>query len=207
MIVKIKIVGTSHVSTKSHILIKKAINELNPDVIAVESKYGKITVKKLSIFQKICNELESAQQNIGMENTKIKRNQCDMRYSINEAKKRKIPSIEIDMDGVILLEKEDKIPLKEKIILVIGLFRGLCSTIKDSKSQADEIYLDTEQEDHNRKGLEKYYSVWIDERDKIMANNIKKIALKYKRILVVVGLGHKRGIENNLKNESLFLIN
>jgi len=27
---KIKIVGTSHISTKSHVLIRKAINEIKP---------------------------------------------------------------------------------------------------------------------------------------------------------------------------------
>ena len=205
--VKIKIVGTSHISTKSHLLIRKAMNELNPDVVAVESKSNVMYIKiKLSIFQYMYLTLLRKQGMMGKEKTKIKKNEQDMNYSVKEAKIRKIPILAIDMPPKKWLKKLDKIPLKEKIILIWALFIGLISTTKASAKENNNIGINKNeqiQEDHNRKQLPVYYKIHIDERDKTMADNIKKIAKKHNKILVVVGLGHKKGIQNHLKNKSL----
>ena len=96
----------------------------------------------------------------------------------------------IDRDAEITVEKMTRIPFKEKLTLVKALIL--------SPFQKEKIRLDLNKENIESliEGLRKLspylYRVLIEERDQFMAEKIKKI--EEKRIVVVVGAGHVKGI-------------
>lgn len=96
----------------------------------------------------------------------------------------------IDRDAEITVEKMTRIPFKEKLTLVKALIL--------SPFQKEKIRLDLNKENiesliEGLRNLSPYlYRVLIEERDQFMAEKIKKI--EEKRIVVVVGAGHVKGI-------------
>lgn len=96
----------------------------------------------------------------------------------------------IDRDAEITVEKMTRIPFKEKLTLVKALIL--------SPFQKEKIRLDLNKENIESliEGLRKLspylYRVLIEERDQFMAEKIKEI--EEKRIVVVVGAGHVKGV-------------
>ena len=96
----------------------------------------------------------------------------------------------IDRDAEITVEKMTRIPFKEKLTLVKALIL--------SPFQKEKIRLDLNKENiesliEGLRNLSPYlYRVLIEERDQFMAEKIKEI--EEKRIVVVVGAGHVKGI-------------
>jgi pheromone shutdown-related protein TraB len=96
-----------------------------------------------------------------------------------------------------------KVSFKEKMKILAGFFFGekkeLTQEMLEAMKQGDMLL---ELMEELEKATPTIKEVLVDERDKFMAYRIKK--LPYKKILVVVGAGHTKGISENLrKNYSI----
>lgn len=227
----IKIVGTGHVLEKSVRDVEKAIAEENPDIIAVELDFKRFRalegggwgpdtpyeeISFMSVFRGLGGGgsllvlLERAmaliQQDLGRKFGVRPGSEmvAAIRLARNSGKKIAL----IDRDVEITLNHALSAPIKEKIRLftrsdhdleLIGnlLGAGIEGILKEENVEKITGEL--------KKTLPVLYSALIDERDRYMAHLLLRLQGIYpeEKILVVVGAGHKRGIESYLKGKRI----
>ena len=196
---EISIVGTGHVMKKSVEAVKKEIAEFKPDVVAIELDMNRFIAmnrnakaKPKTPIQFLLMEI----QNKAAKTTGIKAG-TEMMTASNEARKHNIPTVLIDRDIRITLQRGlGNMTLKEKLKLVWGLIGGFFEV--GNKAQLDAL-IDQKEElmEEFKKELPSIYRALVTERDRYMANAILK--LPHSKILVVVGAGHVRGIKKGLE--------
>jgi len=212
----IYILGTAHVSEDSIKEVEEAINEIDPDLIAVELdserflalingenknniniwdvlKSGDIG---LFLFHTI---LAGFQKEIGKK-FNIKPG-SEMKKAIELAKLYKKPLYLIDRPIDITLRRAlNSMSLKEKLNLLFQLFEDNGEVIKLDKKSIREMVNNAEELVEILKDLSPtLYRVFVDERDRYMAKNIFDTSIGREKILVVVGAGHVKGIIDYLK--------
>lgn len=184
------LVGTAHISNKSVNQVEKTIEREHPDVVAVELDDRRYeSIKKLSKRRDI-------------------RYGADMLTAIEEAEKRGIPVALVDRDIRVTIKRFwSKMTTWEKVKFIGALVAGLAGFGKFSYRDVDvdEVMEDEvvqamidEFRDFSPKGAQ----VIIDERDAYMASRLVQLRSEGKRVVAVVGAGHKEGIEEHLKNPS-----
>ena len=200
---QIRIVGTHHFMEES--IIRKEIEDFNPDMVLIELCNGRITLIEHP-------ELEQKQKPalLGLISKVIKKKAdkegkeygIDMKSAYKISKEKEIPVGLIDRPIIETSILFKAIPLREKILLLNEL-RKLSS--KDIKIEdiIKEVE-NTETEEIVNKIKAKcpnlhYYVISL--RDEYMINKIKAYLYDSpdKRILIFVGDGHKKTIENNIK--------
>ncbi|WP_456471644.1 TraB family protein [Methanocaldococcus sp.] len=210
---KIYLLGTAHVSKDSVESVEKAIEEIEPDVVAVEldnkrfislmsEENSKIDIKKalksgdfLKTFLYII--LAYSQRKIG-ESLGIKPG-SEMKKAIEVANIKGIPIALIDRDVNITFSRLlNKLTFKDKTKLLFELF-------SDKEIEVDNNLLE-EMKKNPKKYIEllkeispKMYEVFVDERDRYMAKNLYEISKSKKEVLAIVGAGHVDGIIKYLK--------
>lgn len=227
---KIVIVGTSHISKQSIEIIKKTFLEFHPDIIAIELDNGRL--QALSNPNKNKNNFSLSQiKNVGLTGylfaiigkfvqkklgsiVKIDPG-ADMLFGANLAKNNNLELQLIDRPIQITLKRFSKyFSFKEKIKIFVDLFKGLFS--KKHRIQFD-IKNIPEQELINKLILEvknsypNIYKTLIDERNHFMSKKLVILHKKNpsKKILTIVGAGHKEEMEKLLVeyNKKIELIN
>ena len=212
------IVGTAHVSKKSVEEVKKVIEEIKPEAVAVELCYKRYlaltknkpqnipitdVIKKgeapMLLFQLI---LSYFQRKIG-EKCGVRPGE-DMLVAIEKAREIGADILLIDRDITITFKRFwNSLSLFEKIKLILYILRSLFSKEEiDVDEMLKEDILERLIKEF-RKLSPSAAKVLIDERDAYMAANLLQAAKKYEKIVAIVGAGHKKGIETYLRNPDL----
>ncbi len=210
------LLGTAHVSKESSKLIKKTIEEIEPEVVGIELDMGRLQsllskkkAKKPSftsqlkqigfggyIFAKVGGYVqEKIAKSLGVESG------IDMKTAYIQARKHKIPTALIDQDIRITLKKFSKISMGRKIKLFGSIF------LKSfSKKYKNVMNFDINKGIPNYEKLEQIigivkteapdlYKILIHERNEYMVNKLLELKQHHEGpILAVVGAGHLPGM-------------
>lgn len=214
----LRLLGTAHVSKTSVDLVREQIRDFKPDVIAVELCESRLSALKKpegidnEDLLKIISDgkagmifLQSAlsvqQRKMGIDTGE--KPGAELLAAINIAEEEKIPFELIDRNVVITLRRAwHSMGFFEKI----RVFDALLSDENDDDFDLEELLEDS---DLLSNMMEDVYQVapnagkvLIDERDEFLSGRIQQIRGKGK-VLAVVGAGHLKGIQLNLKKPSL----
>jgi pheromone shutdown-related protein TraB len=207
--IKIKVLGTSHISQESVDQIKNTIKEFKPNIVAVEldlqraqaimSKVRrKIKLRhalKLGLFGFLFYIIGSISQKVLGKKTGQQPG-IDMKTGIIEAKNAGAKIALIDRDiSITLYRLSKRVPLKEKSKLVFYLLFGGFSKNKIdldlTKVPKDKLVHKLISElSHKFPG---FYRVLVSERDTYMQNQVRLISHKFpdSKLLIIIGAGHK----------------
>lgn len=210
----ITIVGTAHVSRESVEEVRQKILELRPDIVAVElcpTRYRGLMeerdvplldlLKEKNSLVLIANVLLSyLQRRMGAE-MGVKPGK-EMLIAIETAQGLGIPFTLIDRDVEVTLRRAvARMGLMEKLRTVKEFLWGLSMTGEDVSKEVEGLKGEgkvAEVLEGFREVSPNLYEVLVRERDAYMAQKILGLQKDYGNILVVVGAGHKRGIEEHL---------
>jgi pheromone shutdown-related protein TraB len=214
---EIKIVGTAHVSEKSISEVSKAIEEVRPDIVAVElcpGRYRTLTGHEEDHELKISELLSGSklyillvqlflayiQKRIGDE-LGVKPG-SEMLAAIETAQKVGARFSLVDRDvGITIQRFWAAMGFVEKIKLIFALSPvALGLDDEDMDIDIDKITHDdivSQMISEFRKVSPSAANVLVDERDAYIAKNLYELS-KEGRVLAVVGVGHKEGIERLL---------
>jgi len=199
----IKILGTNHLMSKG--AIEGMIKDENPDVIAVELCDTRYNLMVKPILENY--EVENKEDNslIGkISNTiKQKAEQEDVQYGSDQinacifAVENNLPLEFVDLDITKIKELLEKIPKEEKDGFLKELLAFETKTLKESIENIDV-------DKTLREMKEKFpiaFEFLINLRNLVILNNLFKLERKYKgkRILVLLGKGHVKIIEDGLQ--------
>lgn len=213
----VRIIGTAHVSQKSIDEVREAIEDYQPDVVAVEldsARYASIKqqnqespdvddILKGGNFSQLIVQwiLAYLQRRIGMD-VGIQPG-AEMISAIYDAEQKNIPVALIDRDIRITLNRFWKsMGIWEKLKMIYALIVSVTGVEEeeiniDDLTKTDVVSLALEE---FRKFSPNAAKALIDERDAYLANNILKLREIHSRVLVVVGAGHVAGINDYLSN-------
>ncbi|HIJ05233.1 MAG TPA: hypothetical protein HA370_03940 [Nanoarchaeota archaeon] len=218
------LLGTSHISPESILLVRKIIQERKPHYVAVELDKGRFqglmhpeSLKKKRMSFKELQKLRVSgflfvlfgawiEEKLGkMVGTKPG---AEMKTAIYEAAKIDAKILLIDQEISITLRKLFKtLTWREKLRFAGDLFTGLFGIGEkiafDLRKVPKEELIDTLVE-QVRDRYPSFYKVLIEERNIFMAKRLKMAMEKYPQafIVAVVGAGHQKGIYDYLTNVS-----
>ena len=208
------IVGTAHVSRKSVEEVERVIEDVRPDAVAVEldaRRYRALTgekddinladvIKKGNVFLFLFQlMLSSFQRRIGKE-TGVMPGE-EMLRAVEKAREVGADVLLIDRDLAITMRRLwSELSFFEKLKLFYHMLLGF---FESEEVEVDELLekdvLDMMVEEF-RKISPKTAKVLVDERDAYMAYILLQAARRYRKVVAVVGAGHRDGIERFLKN-------
>ncbi len=211
---EIRIIGTAHVSKESVREVQEAIAEFSPDVVAVEldaTRYAALkkqvqeasveSVLEAKTFTQLLVQwiLAYLQRKIGLD-VGVEPG-AEMKAAVEEAEARHISIALIDRDIRITLRRFwHSLSFIEKIKMLYALVASVAS-IDEQEIDVEEL----KKQDVIALAMEEFRNfspngarALIDERDAYLAHQIRKLSLSHERILVVIGAGHKEGINRYL---------
>lgn len=219
----LKIIGTSHIAKQSIEEIKKAVEEFQPDIVAVEldvqraaalmqkqknkaslSDIAKIGVKGYA-FVKIGQYI---QQRLGKVVGVAPGSEMKTALEIANVKKLQIALIDQPIN-ITLKNFSKELTWKEKGQFALDLLKGLLFPKKQMKQYGlDEFDLHKVPEkqvilkivNRMKKQYPSIYKTIIADRDKYMVKQLVKLLRENpeKKILAIVGAGHQEGMEKLL---------
>lgn len=215
---EIRIIGTAHVSKESVREVREAIAAFSPDVVAVELDAGRYAgLKKQAQEASVESVLEAKtftqllvqwilaylQRKIGLD-VGVEPG-AEMKAAVEDAEARGIHVALIDRDIRITLRRFwQSLSLFEKIRMFYALAVSAIN-IDDEEIDVEEL----KKQDVIALAMEEFRTfspngarALIDERDAYLAHQINRLALSHDRILVVIGAGHKVGIDRYLADPS-----
>ena len=211
---EIRIIGTAHVSKESVREVQEAIAEFSPDVVAVEldaTRYAALkkqvqeasveSVLEAKTFTQLLVQwiLAYLQRKIGLD-VGVEPG-AEMKAAVEEAEARRISIALIDRDIRITLRRFwHSLSFFEKIKMLYALVASVAS-IDEQEIDVEEL----KKQDVIAVAMEEFRNfspngarALIDERDAYLAHQIRRLSLSHERILVVIGAGHKEGINRYL---------
>ncbi|MCJ7443837.1 MAG: TraB/GumN family protein [Methanotrichaceae archaeon] len=212
---EIVIIGTAHVSEKSVLEVKRAVNEMRPDIVAVElcpARFKALTGQEEEQDLKISEVLSGGklyyvlvqgflayiQKKIGQE-MGVKPG-AEMLAAIEAAQYAGARVALVDRDiGVTIQRFWSAMGIIDKVRLVSSLI-PVALGWGGEKIDIDNITQDdivSQMISEFRKISPSAANVLVDERDAYIARNLVQLG-REGRVLAVVGAGHKRGIEGHL---------
>lgn len=219
----LKIIGTSHIAKQSIEEIKKTVEEFQPDIMAVEldrqraialmqqqkNKMSFRDIAKIGVkgyaFVKIGHYI---QQKLGKVVGVSPGSEMKTALEIAHAKKLQVALIDQPIN-ITLKNFSKELTWKEKGQFALDLVKGLIFPKKQMKNYGLEnfdLHKVPEQQviskiiNHMKKQYPSIYKTIIADRDKYMVKQLVKIMRESpeKKILAVVGAGHKEGVEKLL---------
>ncbi|MBQ3718324.1 MAG: TraB/GumN family protein [Methanomicrobium sp.] len=213
---EIRLVGTAHVSQNSIDEVKLAIEEFQPDVVAVELDRGRYAaIKKEGKPPEMDDILKGGnfnetlvqwmlayiQRKIGMD-VGIEPG-AEMLAAINEAEAREIPVALADRDIRITLSRFWRgMTVLEKLRLIYALMGTIISGKGDDEEDKIDIEALTKDKDLIEMAIEEFHKfspngayALIDERDAYLAHSLLRLSQRHDRVLGIVGAGHMKGIQ------------
>ncbi|BAA30252.1 223aa long hypothetical protein [Pyrococcus horikoshii OT3] len=209
----VRIIGTVHVSPQSVKEVRNIILRENPDAVAVELDYGRllsllngssltfsqaIKLGKIGILAYLLQGVEMA---LGKQVGVLPGSEMIEAFEV--ARSLGIPIYMIDMPIQVTLKRLFSVPIEEKIRGIIEIFLSIVYP-KVELNLEDYISLELE----FKRKYPTVYKILVEERNEFMARNLMRIVdillerKKKIKIIAVVGLGHKRGIERILSHYS-----
>ncbi len=220
---KVILLGTAHVSEQSIKDVQNIIEKEQPNTVGVElceARYKAIqdskrwknldiikVIKEKKLYLLMSNMILSAfQKKIG-ENTKIKPGE-EMIKAIKLTKKNKLNLELVDRDIQVTLKRAwGSGGYWTKAMLISEFISSLMFTLSTSSKDIEEMKKE-DMLDAVFKNLPMRYikikDVIITERDQYIAQKIKNIISKVdknKKIVIIVGAGHLKGIQKYLKSD------
>lgn len=224
----ITLIGTSHISRESIQQIRKTVEAVSPDIIAVELDRRRL----LAVLEKRSRKVSLADiRHIGLKGYLFAliggyvqeklgkmvgvKPGAEMREAVQLAKERKIQLALIDQPIEVTLRRfSQALTWKEKFRMAGDVFRGIFQPQK----QLHDFGLD--QFDLRKVPAEKViekmmtqlklrypniHRVLVEERNIYMVKKLQELQQKYpeKNIVAVVGAGHKKEMEEMLKKTLL----
>ena len=213
------IIGTSHIAKQSLEEVEEAIEQGKPDIVAIEldrkrlyalmhGKKGKIRlydIKKVG-FKGFIFSLIGAWAERKLGEIVMVEPGSEMKEAINAARKNKIRIALIDQDIELTLQKFSKsLTWKEKWNFLVDVIRAVVLRKKevefDLRTVPDKKIIDK----LIKKVKDRYpsiYYVLIEERNKVMGRNLRKLMDQHpdEKIVAVVGAGHEEGIIKAVKS-------
>ncbi len=217
------IIGTSHIAKQSVNEIKQAIEDTKPEIVAVEldlqraialmqkqkSRVSIVDILKIGVKGYIFVKIgQIVQQKLG-KMVGVSPG-SEMKKALQLAKKYDLEVAFIDQPIQITLKKFSKtLTWREKFRFLGDLVKGLLFP----KRQAKELGLDKfdltkvpkdevieKMMDQTKDRYPSVYKTLVDDRNKYMVRSLVKLMRKHpeKKILAVVGAGHKKGMEELL---------
>ncbi|MEM3154713.1 MAG: TraB/GumN family protein [Candidatus Woesearchaeota archaeon] len=215
---RIKIIGTSHIATESLAKVEKTINELNPEIVAVELDRKRLyallsdkkqkprirDIKRIGLKGWLFSLIGAwAERKLG---AKVGVSPgAEMIKAVQLAHKAGAKTALIDQDIEITLKRFSKtLTWKEKWTFVKDLFKGIVlrKGIKFDLSKVPSQKIIAELIEDVRKRYPNVYKVLVVERNEHMAHRLYHIAKHYPEstIVAVVGAGHEKEIARLLKS-------
>ena len=213
---EIRIVGTAHVSAQSVEEVKAAIEEFQPDIVAVELDLGRFHALKKDAREPTVAEvlevrnfnqlliqwiLSYLQRKIGID-VGVEPG-AEMKAAIAEAEQRGLPVSLVDRDiRLTLLRFWQSLGVIGKIKMFFALVISIAEVDElekvDIERMKDQSVIDMVMEEFRKFSPEGARSL-IDERDAFIAHNLVRLKEQNAgRILAVVGAGHVNGIKRYL---------
>ncbi len=220
----VRVIGTMHVSPESRENVRELIIHEKPHGIAVELDRPRFlsmkSKQKMNLGEAVklgrrgfmAYVLARVEEKLGEEFGMMPGG--EMVEAINLAEHFHIPLFLIDEDINVIMAKILNAPLREKLML---LFESLAVFIPLHAGDEGEVDVMDEYRTMMTQFRRRYpylYRVLVEERNEIMARNLISVVdsfrmhgVKKPRIVAVVGLGHKAGIEKilNSKKEKPFI--
>jgi len=215
------IVGTSHIAKESLKKVKETIEKEKPDLVALEldkkrfislikkrkTSFSIKTIKKIGLKGFLFAFLSSFISRKLGERVNVLPG-SEMLVAYYTAKKKKIPIALIDQDIEITLKRfSQTFSFKEKIrflldILSLPFLAFSKQKLKINLNKIPKKKFVIMMINHLKRRYPSLYKVLVEERNIIMAKKLFFLMKKYKKIVVVVGIGHEEGIIHLLKNLS-----
>lgn len=211
------IIGTSHIARESIDKVKEAIREKKPECIAVEldaNRYYAMLYKqrgdvKLPFLQKtILVLMQKLQENLSRQTNIFPGQEMMAAVEFATMNGVRVAFIDQDINYTVsrLMRKLGFFGKLKLILYLIPAFMGV--PIKgvamladfDLNKVPDEKLIERALAELKRE-FPAIYEVLIDERNRHMARNIKKLSENFKTVVVVVGAGHVNGIKRLLKEK------
>ncbi len=207
------IVPTSHIAEESVKAVKEAIDRENPGCVAVEldtMRYAALKQKSHSnsaSFRRLGFStfllvyiLSRIQQSLGKRTGIFPGS--EMTEAADYAREKGIDVAFIDMNIAETFAGFRRIGTKEKLRLLLyavfgSLFSGRVKGIDLTKVPSQKFIKEAIAE--IKREFPGIHRVLIEERDRHMASQLKKLSARYERIVAVVGAGHVKGIKQELK--------
>jgi pheromone shutdown-related protein TraB len=206
------IIGTSHIAIQSVKEVEAAINQLNPEIIALELDLKRF--KKIASNKKTKIQIRDIRQKgfllnlIGSFIEKYLGKKvgvlpgAEMRKAINLAKKNKIKLALIDQNIEITLRKlKARFTTKEKLHFLKSLFLAPFSRkkMRIDLTKVPEQKLINKLTLQVKKEYPSVYKTLIDERNDVMSSRLIGLMKTHKKVLAIVGAGHVEGIQKIIK--------
>ncbi|PQJ96121.1 TraB/GumN family protein [Chromatium okenii] len=220
--VQITLLGTAHVSRISAEQVKRAIQSGGYDAVAVElcrSRFNALTdpralaqmdlfsvIRQNRVAMVVANLALSAYQQRLAEQFGIEPG-AEQRTALRLAKERELPILLIDREvGITLKRIAANLSWWKRYTLFAGLLTALVTTDEitedavEKLKEGDVLEMTFAEFAADQRDL---YTPLIAERDQYMAAKLRReiSRLQVKRVLVVVGVGHLRGIAEVLAQE------
>ncbi len=215
------IIGTSHIAKQSLEDVEKEIENKKPDIIALEmdrrrlyslfKKPGKIRIydiKRVGIKGFIFSLIGAwAEKKLG----KIVgvAPGSEMKKAVRLARKHDIKLALIDQDIEITLKRFSKsLTWKEKWNFIIDIVKAIFvrkNVIEFDLTKVPSKKVIKKLVGQVKKRYPNIYRVLIEERNQVMAENLRKIMENYqdKKILAIIGAGHEDDILELIKKPSI----
>lgn len=216
----IVILGTAHVSRASAEMVRQLLDEQEFDAVAVElcpSRYNALinpdVLAKMDLFQVIREgkaAMVSANLALGAYQQRMAEQfgiepGAEMRMAVKMARDQGLEIMLVDREiGVTLKRVYRNIPWWRRLYLISGLMMSVVSHEKVSEEEIEKLkegdILESAFSQFSEQSADLYKPL-IDERDRYMASHILRAAAANdsKRVLVVVGAGHMKGIGSYLE--------
>ncbi|MBO8174721.1 MAG: TraB/GumN family protein [Thermococcus sp.] len=213
----VKVTGTMHVSPESKERVRETILKEKPHAIAIEldkrrfyamQNPQKMTFKdavkygKKGIIQYILTKVE---EKLGEEFGMMPGG--EMIEAINLAGLLGIPLYLIDEDINVITMKILKAPFREKILLILESLAVFLPFPRKGEEERDLLKDFKIMMIQFKRRYPYLYRVLLEERNEIMARNLiaivdslKAKGVKKPKVIAVVGLGHKKGVERILNS-------
>ncbi len=205
---KLVILGVGHVFNIED-KIRKIILEEEADAIAleldreramfIEKKENKGKRFLFSFYYFLSKYQEHVAKKLGVELGR------EMIIAMEVAKDKNIPIFYIDKKADEIVSKLwNKLGLKEKILLLFGIFLSLFENRRKIEKQLNEIkdspeeFVGTIEEK-----FPEIKKILIDERNEHMANSLINLMKNYNKVIAVVGEGHVEGIKKIIDGSDL----
>ena len=222
---EVTILGTAHVSRTSAETVKQLISSEKFDVVCIElcqSRYNSMMkpglLAEMDLFDVIrrgkastvtANLALGAYQQRMAEQLDVELG-VEMKTAITEAGDLKLPIVLIDREiGTTLKRVYRNVPFWKRIYLIAGLVASVFTREEVSEDEVERLksgdILETTFAQFSEGATKELFAPLIDERDQYMTAKILETVGTHegKRILVVVGAGHVKGMSHYLGKEDL----
>lgn len=214
---EIFLIGTAHISEESRLLVRETIEKENPDAVCIELDEGRLqsldeperwkktdlktVIKEKQLGTLVANLiLGSYQKRMGAQ-TGVKPG-AELYEAVLAAREKNIPIVLSDRNIKLTLKRAwASTPWYRKFSLLGGLFASLFDkseiSEKELQKMKEQDTLNTLMQEFG-KTYPEIKQVLIHERDLFLASSINDA--EGKKIVAVVGAGHKKGICEIIEN-------